>query len=75
MRTNMSGTSMSAPHVAGIVALMFEANRDLTASQVRKILVASSRPPIASTSTDFDNEFGFGRVDAVAAVRAAEDLA
>ncbi|BBD58390.1 peptidase [Nostoc sp. HK-01] len=37
-----SGTSMAAPHVAGVVALMLSANRNLTHAQVRSILTDSS---------------------------------
>lgn len=74
VRFSTGGTSMSAPHVAGIVALMLEAKPDLTVDQIRKILIASARPPFPSTSTAFDNAFGYGRVDAVEAVKMAEAL-
>ncbi len=37
------GTSMSAPHVAGLVALMFEKNPSLTFEQVRSYLQHSAR--------------------------------
>jgi subtilisin family serine protease len=66
MRIPMSGTSMAAPHVAGIVALLFEADGQLTAEQVRKILVASAHPPAGVQP--FDPAWGFGRVDAQAAI-------
>ena len=61
------GTSMSAPHVAGVVALMLEANPALTPVQVRALLVSSATPmptcPVAHC--------GAGYVNALAAVRAS----
>ena len=39
---NSSGTSMAAPHVAGVVALMLGANPNLTHAQVRSILTSSA---------------------------------
>ncbi|WP_392532062.1 S8 family serine peptidase [Nostoc sp. C117] len=37
-----NGTSMAAPHVAGVAALMLSANGNLTASQVREILTGTA---------------------------------
>ena len=63
----MSGTSMATPHVAGIVALMFEANPNLTPMQVRDIL--------ERTATNLGGrapwEAGAGHVNAYAAVAEA----
>jgi subtilisin family serine protease len=53
---------MSAPHVAGIVALMLEENPRLTAAQLQKMLIASANPPVGIDP--FDVAWGFGRVDA-----------
>ena len=38
----LSGTSMAAPHVAGVVALMLSANPNLTDAQVRQIITATA---------------------------------
>ncbi|AKD03518.1 S8/S53 family peptidase [Pontibacter korlensis] len=62
--THMSGTSMATPHVAGIVALMLDANPSLTADQVKSILelTATNIPGHESW------EIGAGYVNAYAAV-------
>lgn len=60
----LTGTSMAAPHVSGIAALVISANPTLTADQLRQVLVRSSTKPIAYTD-------GRGGVSA----RAAVDLA
>jgi subtilisin family serine protease len=67
MRTTMSGTSMAAPHVAGIVALLLELDPTLSAAQLRKALLASANPP--NGVLPFDVAWGYGRVDAVEAAR------
>jgi serine protease AprX len=61
--THMSGTSMATPHVAGIVALLFEANPSLTPAQVKQILVNTAVPMPGRSAF----EVGAGHVDAYAA--------
>ena len=68
--TPASGTSMATPHVAGIVALMLEANPGLTPAQVADILRSTA---IDRAAPGFDEDTGWGFVDALAAVAAAED--
>ena len=59
------GTSMAGPHVAGIVALLREANPDLDVHQIKEILMQTARD-LGGPSED--NEFGWGFVDAYEAV-------
>jgi len=65
--TTMSGTSMATPVVAGIVALMLEANPMLTPDQVKQILqqTATNMPGMEPW------EVGAGYVNAYAAVEKA----
>ena len=62
--TTASGTSFSAPQVAGVIALMLEANPNLTPAQVRDILqrTATPLPPY------YTYEVGAGMLNAQAAV-------
>lgn len=65
-----SGTSMAAPAVAGIIALIFaEAvgqGKSLTIDELRQILISTARqtPP----SSVWDDRYGFGRISAADAV-------
>ena len=63
------GTSMAAPHVAGVVALMLEANPSLTPDEIRSILVATATAMPGCPATDC----GAGYTNAFAAVEAALD--
>lgn len=78
-RSDFDGTSASAPIVAGIVALMLEANPALSWRDVQNILIDTARrmnPGSASWQLNgacrwFSHDYGFGLVDAEAAVEAA----
>ena len=65
--THMSGTSMATPHVAGIVALLFEANPTLTPAQIKQILVDTANPMPGRAAF----EVGAGHVDAYEAAALA----
>jgi len=62
------GTSMAAPHVAGVAALLLSKNPDLLAGQVADILVNSARPHPAGSSCGGETPCGSGMVDAARAL-------
>ncbi|MGJ7903886.1 S8 family peptidase [Lysobacter sp. 1R34A] len=68
--THMSGTSMATPHVAGIVALMLEANPNLTPAQIKDILERTSTNMTGRLAW----EAGAGHVNAYTAVAEAAAL-
>ncbi|MBG1240387.1 S8 family peptidase [Nostoc sp. NZL] len=49
-----SGTSMAAPHVAGVVALMLSANSSLTDAQVRQIVTETAGNSTQTTSSSLN---------------------
>ena len=61
------GTSMAAPHLAGTVALMLEANPALTPDQVADLIASSATPMPGCAVADC----GSGYLNALSAVQAA----
>ena len=77
---SFGGTSSATPLVSGVIALMLEANANLTWRDVQQILVESARKNDASDSGwntngaghEFNHKYGFGVVDAGHAVDLAK---
>ena len=81
--SSWNGTSMACPHVAGVAALILSVAPNLTSQQVRNIIETTAqkiRPDVYTYSVGsnhpngtWNNEMGYGLVDAYAAVRKALD--
>ena len=68
---SMTGTSMAAPYIAGVAALMLEANPSLTWPEVRDVLRATANQPAGRTYVADGFAMGTGLVDAAEAVAVA----
>lgn len=79
--TNLNGTSMASPHVAGAVALLWSAVPTLTnqISLTEQILLKSATPvpdnrcDNTSTPTVPNNTYGYGYLNVLAAVQMAQN--
>ncbi|WP_157464653.1 S8 family peptidase, partial [Crocosphaera chwakensis] len=68
-----TGTSMAAPHVAGVAALVWSVNPQLTNHQVRHILEESC-DEVDTANPDFSNKLGKGRINALKAIHLAKQI-
>ncbi|UCE37852.1 MAG: S8 family serine peptidase [Thermoplasmata archaeon] len=73
-----SGTSYATPCVAGVVALILDANSELTPEIVKEILRFTAERRGNATFPELDpfwnKDFGYGIVDAYQAVKVAESI-
>jgi subtilisin family serine protease len=65
------GTSMAAPHVSGIVALLMEAKPSASVSEITDVLKKTARHPSTSSEPLRDSRFGLGIIQPM---RALEEL-
>ncbi len=61
----MSGTSMAAPHAAGVAALMLSVNPTLTPDQIKQVLQETA---VDMGDPGYDSMYGYGQIDAGAAL-------
>ncbi|GAA4620545.1 S8 family serine peptidase [Saccharopolyspora hordei] len=64
---SLAGTSMAAPHVAGVAALLTAQGRDVEG--VERALIRTARTPLLGTRGLYTAVQGYGLVDAAAAVQ------
>jgi subtilisin family serine protease len=69
----MTGTSMAAPFVAGVIGLMLAIDPRLTAAQIEGILHRTSQP-LPGAPYQWTNDAGFGRIDPEAAFAEAQTV-
>lgn len=68
---SLTGTSMAAPFISGVIALLLEANPSLTPFQIRDILTSTANMPPGKTYAADGYAIGHGVVDAAEAVAVA----
>jgi len=73
--TDASGTSMSTPHIAAVVACLVEAGPSWTVAQMRDAITLTGTDYIANGQTDPLFIRGYGIADALAALNAGPDPA
>jgi serine protease AprX len=61
----MWGTSMAAPHVAGVCALILEANPNLSPLEIKQALLGTAED---KGSVGWDADYGWGEIDAFKAL-------
>jgi len=70
----MSGTSMACPHVTGTAALILAKNPTVSPDDLKSILQKTALKTAGMNGWYWTSAYGFGRVDAYAAVSAAQTL-
>jgi subtilisin family serine protease len=61
----MHGTSMAAPHVTGVIALMLQADPNLDSYKIKRFLINGA----GKTGAVWDRRWGYGKLDAESVLR------
>lgn len=64
----LEGTSMAAPHVTGLIGLMFSLKQDLTYAQIKSILSSTTDNVDDKQLAQYKGQLGFGRIHAGRAI-------
>ena len=70
----LDGTSMAAPHITGIISLMYHKNPNLTHIQVRDFLTNNAAPPPSGTPPGDIVGWGSGKADSSATMTAVAEV-
>jgi subtilisin family serine protease len=65
---SIAGTSMSAPVVSGVIALMLQRKPELTPARIREILIKTARKDRYTGETHWSPAYGFGKINALKAI-------
>ena len=74
---NVDGTSMAAPHVAGLAALIMQARPGINAAAVKDLIISTAQlpsgtsPSLPSVDATWNNRWGWGLIHAGEAVAVA----
>ena len=77
---DMNGTSSATPYTAGIAALMFEKNPNLTLGQIKDLLTTNATktnlgvPGIVGSNKPPNGDWGYGKLDMAALARIFDEL-
>ena len=69
---SFTGTSASAPHVAGVAAIMRSENGSKTWSNIRDVIRQTADKVSGMNGNNFTDYYGYGRVNAYEAVKAVQ---
>jgi subtilisin family serine protease len=70
----LSGTSMAAPHVSALAALIWQLHPTWLPEEVKQTIRQSAAPRGLDADNGFDSSYGYGRIDAAAALAQNQQL-